>query len=108
MTDSVTMGSLADKLLLFISTTMVRDSNYDIAVEMVKNYGRLRGMSITEVSELCYVSKASISRFCRFMGFDSFKSFKEYLNLDFSIHNDYSRQLSSMLAKDTPSARCWN
>ena len=104
MANYITMGSMADKLLSFVSTTMVRDSNYDIALEMIKNYEKLRGMSITEVAGLCFVSQASISRFCRFMGFEGYKEFREYLNVDFSIHNDYSKQLSSMLKSDPAEA----
>ena len=104
MRDSVTMGSLTDALLLFISTTMVRDSNYDIALEMVKNIRKLRGMSIDEVADMCHVSKASISRFCRFIGFSNFKEFKEYSELDFSIKSDYTKQFLKELDNDMTSA----
>lgn len=94
------MGSLSNKLLNFISTTLVHDSNYDIALILLKNYGKLKKMSIAEVADLCYVSQASISRFCRFIGFDNFKEFKQSLEQDFSIANDYSRQFYAMLCSD--------
>jgi len=94
------MGSLSNKLLSYISTTLVHDSNYDIAVLMVKNYDRIKGMSIGEIADLCYVSQASISRFCRFLGFDNFKEFKQCLDPDFSMANDYSRQFYAMLCSN--------
>lgn len=94
------MGSVSNKLLAYIGTTLVHDSNYDIAVLLVKNYDRIKGMSIGEVAELCYVSKSSISRFCRFIGFENFKEFKLCLDLEFSMSSDYSRQFYAMLCSD--------
>ncbi len=94
------MGSLSNKLLGYISTTLVRDSNYEIAVLLVKNYDKIKGMSIGEIADLCYVSQASISRFCRFLGFENFKEFKQCLAPDFSMANDYSRQFYAMLCSN--------
>lgn len=100
MRDYKTMGSLANKLLSYISTTQIHDSNYDIAVVLIKNYERIKGMSIGEIADLCYVSTASISRFSRFLGFENFKEFKYYLEQDFSMEDDYSRQFYAMLCDD--------
>lgn len=94
------MGSLSNKLLSYISTTLVRDSNYDIAVILIQNYGDLKKMSIGEIADLCYVSQASISRFCRFLGFENFKEFKQSLEADFTIATDYSKQFCAMLCRD--------
>ena len=100
MPNAKAMGSLSNKLLSYISTTLVHDSNYDIALILLKNYSRLKDLSIGEVAELCYVSPAAISRFCRFIGFDNFKEFKQSLEQDFSMANDYSRQFYAMLCSD--------
>lgn len=100
MSTSKAMGSLSNKLLGYISTTLVRDSNYDIALALINNYGKLKNMSIGDVAKLCYTSQASISRFCRFIGFESYKEFKESLDQDFSMANDYSRQFYAMLCSD--------
>ena len=62
MPNAKAMGSLSNKLLSYISTTLVHDSNYDIALILLKNYSRLKNLSIGEVAELCYVSPAAISR----------------------------------------------
>lgn len=100
MSNAKAMGSLSNKLLSYISTTLVHDSNYDIALILIQNYSRLKNLSIAEVADLCYVSQASISRFCRFIGFDNFKEFKQSLEQDFSMANDYSRQFYAMLCSD--------
>lgn len=104
MSNAKAMGSLSNKLLSYISTTLVHDSNYDIALILLQNYEKLKTMSISEVADLCYVSQASISRFCRFLGFDSFKEFKQSLVQDFSIATDYSRQFCAMLCSDERTA----
>ena len=97
------MGSLTDTLLLHINTTMVRDSNYDIALQMVKNIRVLSDMSIDEVADMCHVSRASISRFCHFMGFSNFKEFKAFSNIDFSIKNDYTKAFLKEMKNNLPS-----
>ena len=79
MSEAKVMGSLADRLLSFVSTTPERDANYDIAVTLLKHYPQLKGMTLGQIADLCYTSKASISRFCRFLGMDSFKAFQAWL-----------------------------
>ena len=54
LNDSKTMGSLANKLLGYVNTATVHDANFDIAVAMIKNYKKLRNMSIQEIADLCY------------------------------------------------------
>ena len=100
LNDSKTMGSLANKLLGYVNTATVHDANFDIAVAMIKNYKKLRNMSIQEIADLCYVSKASITRFCHFMGFDNFREFSSYLQQDFKISADYTLQFQAMLQSD--------
>ena len=97
MSEAKVMGSLADRLLSFVSTTPERDANYDIAVTLLKHYPQLKGMTLGQIADLCYTSKASISRFCRFMGMNSFKEFQIWLEQDFTMRTDYSRQFYAML-----------
>ena len=63
MNDSKTMGSVAEKLLCLVSTSVIHDFNYEIAVSLLKNYGILKNMSIGEIADLCYVSKHEFSGF---------------------------------------------
>ncbi len=91
------MGSIAEMLLRFTSTTPTHDSNYEIAEILLANYDKLKELSITQVAELCFVSNASISRFCRFLGFENFKMFHQHLNNDFTMRIDYSQPFCAML-----------
>lgn len=97
MNELKVMGSLADRLLNFVSTTPDRDANYDIAVSLLRHYTQLKGMMLSQIADLCYTSKSSISRFCRFMGMRSFKDFQIWLEQDFTMRTDYSRQFYTML-----------
>lgn len=105
MNDAKTMGSLAEKLMSYVSTTPQQDANYDIAMAMLTHYGKLKNLSLAEIADLCYVSKASISRFCRFMGFDGFRELHDCLLQDFSIGTDYSRTFFDKLC-DAPRPLC--
>lgn len=104
MQDITTMGSMSIRLLRFIDTAEIHDSNYDIAVILLENIEKVRKMSISQVADLCYVSQASISRFCRFMGFGGFKEFHGMLDKEFSISNDYTRNFVSLLKSDQEKA----
>ena len=97
MNDRITMGSVSEKLLNFVNTAQVHDSYYDIALTLIRNYEKVRKMSIAEMADLCYVSQATVSRFCRFLGYESFKHFHEDLNHEFGILDDYTDQFRSLL-----------
>lgn len=98
------MGSITFKLLEYVNNAIKKDINYEIAVIMLKNFNKVKEMNITEISELCYVSPASISRFCRMLGFDNFSDFKNVANVKFSLQSDYSNQLINSAEKDLKSA----
>lgn len=104
MPNSKTMGALFNKLLSYINTTLVKDSNYEIALLLIQNYKKLKDVSIEEMAQMCYTSKASVSRFIRFIGFDNFKEFKQSLDQDFTMSNDYSKQFCKQLCEDENSA----
>ena len=43
-------------------------NNYIIAKYLLKNYNNLSGVSLTEISKSCNLSKAAVSRFCKELG----------------------------------------
>ena len=97
MNDRISMGSVSEKLLNFINTAQVHDSYYDIALTLVKNSEKVKRMPIAEMADLCYVSQATISRFCRFLGYENFKSFHDDLNMEFRLMDQYTDQFRSLL-----------
>ena len=100
MNDPKPMGSVAELLLNYVSTTHEHDVNFSIAVTMLNHYRELGSMSAAEIAELCHVSNASISRFCRHLGFDHFKEFHHYLGDSINMSTDYSRSFFDMLCAD--------
>lgn len=104
MNDVKMMGSLLDRLLSYVSSAPERDANYDIAVALLRNYSQLKGLALSQIADLCYTSNASISRFCRFLGMDNFKEFQSWMERDFTMRTDYSRQFYTMLHNNQETA----
>ena len=100
MNDVKMMGSLLDRLLSYVSSAPERDANYDIAVALLRNYSQLKGLALSQIADLCYTSNASISRFCRFLGMDNFKEFQCWMERDFTMRTDYSRQFYTTIAPE--------
>lgn len=101
MTDSGSkaMGSLYDVLLNYVDSSRVHDSNYETALTLVEHYHQLSGLSLKEMAELCFVSQASLSRFCRFLGFESFAEFKEAIDgANYRLADDYTRDFMGQLS----------
>lgn len=99
------MGSLADLLLDYVGSARVHDSNYEVAQGLLRNYTRLSSMSLRQMAEACFVSKASFSRFCRYLGFSDFAEFKGAVDgANYRVTDDYSRQFCDDLMTDRHSA----
>ena len=86
--------SVLSTLLRYVNGQYKKDTNYDIALALLTHYSVIPEKTINELSELCFVSPASISRFVKLIGFHSFQEFKNAcLNtLDIS-KTDYSPQI---------------
>ncbi len=52
MEKSISMGSVAERLLDYIDTAMQHDTNYEIATTLVKNYSKLSELSIGEIADM--------------------------------------------------------
>lgn len=104
MNNDKIMGSLADWLLSYVSVNIDRDANFDIAMALLRNYSQLKGKTLTEIADLCYTSKSSFSRFCRMIGLSDYKEFQNWLNFDFTMRTDYSRNFYSLLNSDPETA----
>lgn len=99
------MGSLADLLLDYVGSARVHDSNYEVAQGLLRNYTQLSNMSLRQMAEACFVSKASFSRFCRYPGFSDFSEFKGAVDgANYLVTDDYSRQFCDDLMADGHSA----
>ena len=61
-------------------------NNYIIAKFILENYDQLSGVSLTEISRQCNLSKAAISRFCKDLGLI------DYIDLQMLIRARHSKE----------------
>lgn len=64
------------RLIIFLDTANENDTNYNIAWFMANNFKKVAHMGIAEMAKACYVSPATISRFCRTLGYENFAHLK--------------------------------
>lgn len=70
------MRSAFYSLVNFLNTTSIHDVYYKAAKTILLNIYKIPDYTITEVSDMCYVSTATISRLCRKLNYESFADFK--------------------------------
>ena len=66
-----------DKLNNYINNHNIEDINYNIASFIVNNIEKVPYYNITELSKLCFVSQATVSRFIKKLGYTNYNDFKE-------------------------------
>lgn len=71
------MKSLFYRLIIYLDTANENDTNYNIAWFMANNFYRISKMKISELAQECFVSPATISRFCRALGYENFAHLKQ-------------------------------
>jgi Transcriptional regulators len=71
------MKYLFYRLIIFLDTANESDTNYNIAWYMANNFSKVSKMGISELAKECYVSPATISRFCRTLGYENFAHLKQ-------------------------------
>lgn len=71
------MKNLFYRLIIFLDTAQENDTNYNIALFMANNFYRISDMRISELASECYVSPATISRFCRALGYENYAHLKQ-------------------------------
>ena len=70
------MGTLLNRLLIILNDGKESSTYYHIANILLCNYDSIQKMTISEVADLCFVSKSTISKFTRYIGFDDFLELK--------------------------------
>lgn len=71
------MKNLFYRLIIYLDTASELDTNYNIALFMANNFYRIHEMRINELAALCFVSPATISRFCKSLGYENFAHLKQ-------------------------------
>jgi len=52
---------------------------YEIARYIIKNYSYCQNITLKDIMDECYVSRASVTRFCEYFGFHSWNNFQSFL-----------------------------
>lgn len=98
------MKNLFYRLIIFLDTAQENDTNYNIAWFMANNFYRIANMRISELAAECFVSPATISRFCRALGYENFAHLKQecytFHSHDKKFNNLINISLETM--KDSP------
>lgn len=70
------MKGLFYRLIIYLDTASEEDTNYNIAWYMAHHLTDIATMGISQLANECYVSPATISRFCRALGYENFAHLK--------------------------------
>ena len=89
------MESLFDQLVIYLDTANEIDTNYNIAWYVVRNFSKITKMTINELADNCYVSPATISRFCKSLGYENYLHFKQACTLD-KVFDNYNMDLKNI------------
>ena len=71
------MKKLFYRLIIFLDTADDNDTNYNIGWYLAHHFSEIATMGISELAKKCYVSPATISRFCRALGYENFAHLKQ-------------------------------
>ncbi len=68
--------SLLTSLFAILNENEKEDSFFILAKYFLENYSQIGEMNIYDVADKCYVSRASVRRFCQYIGYENFKNLK--------------------------------
>ncbi|MDL2220547.1 hypothetical protein LJC55_02660 [Eubacteriales bacterium OttesenSCG-928-N14] len=93
------------KLVAIVNSSDRENTDYFIAMGLLKSIDSIANSSIEQMAEHCDTSTASLSRFCRKMGFQNYVLFKNEFNKSVSQTHErviqiYFRITKSMLHEE--------
>lgn len=71
------MKNLFYRLLIFLNTASENDTYYAIAWYLAHHFTKVATLGISQFAQECYVSPATVSRFCRALGYDNYAHLKQ-------------------------------
>lgn len=104
----LTMGNNANQyidMIKYINSHDTDDSYSRIILYILHNKERIETISITDLSEICFISNATISRFSKHFGYASFSDLKKAFSYSNKIEPEYVFRLANMsikTLKDSP------
>lgn len=92
------LGTLLNRLLIILNNGKENSTYYHIANILLCNFASIKDMTISEVAELCFVSKSTISKFTRYIGFDDFLELKLAASYKSNKHSNYLNYSDNILS----------
>lgn len=74
-------------VLINITNNKTRLSDSNLAKEVLKNFNQIPDLSIEKLSENCYVSQPTMTRFIKKLGYKNYAQFKRHVTSVSSINN---------------------
>lgn len=100
----VNIGTLLNRLLIILNNGKEESTYYHIANILLSNFDSIKNMTISEVADLCFVSKSTISKFTRYIGFEDFLELKlasSYKSNKYSNYLNYNDNILSYMENHT-------
>lgn len=91
-------------LLRFINIANEDSIYQSLAVELLKRKTQISNATITDMADACFVSTATLSRFCKKLGFKEYAQFKESFRSEYEFERDYTPAFREQLQHDTVTA----
>jgi len=92
------LGTLLNRLLIILNNGKEDSTYYHIANILLCNFASIKDMTISEVADLCFVSKSTISKFTRYIGFDDFLELKLASSYKSNKHSNYLNYSDNILS----------
>lgn len=99
------MGILFNRLLNLLNSEDPQSTYYHIAFIMLQHTCQLQNLSINELSELCCVSKSTISKFIRHIGYEDYAEYRYAAVIEYNKYNleqTYVRNVMEYLDAHSP------
>jgi len=92
------MGELLNRLLIILNNGKENSTYYHIANVLLRNFNSIKNMTISEIADLCFVSKSTISKFARYIGFGDFLEMKSAATYKSSKSSNYLNYKDNILS----------
>lgn len=71
------MQGVIMNLLSYINGCMIHDTNYHLALALLKHLPEIQSLSLVEMASCCFVSQATLHRFCKQIGYRNYSTLRE-------------------------------
>lgn len=89
--------NIIDDLLAFYNATPQGDIYRDAIMHLMDNLTHIRGATIYQMADMCYVSPSTISRLCRRLGCENYSAFRDEILYVLDHYDDYNRIVPSYM-----------